>query len=224
MKIRFLRFIIFAMVLSNSSPNIYAQSKNETTFILPTGWCRYAMSNILQIDIPPTMEIQSGEFKKVFDNYYVASNMTIPDFVFQQKGLSELEQNAFNKYARIMIIINNNISDKFIDINSNIISVSNEKLKEIDNELKNYLVESFSQKNTKIIHWNTAKLTTVNNMSCVHYSFVRQLQNKPEVFVSSYTFEKNRTRYILTLSYRMDLKHIYQTDFQKLVNSFTLFL
>jgi len=221
MKNLLLKSLVINLLISGSLFNISAQS-NQKSPIFVNGWDRYLIHSQLQIDIPPTMEIQSGEFKKMADSYYRALEMSSPNFVFQQKGLINREQTAFEKYARIMLIVNEDISDKVIDINSDIKSISTSRLNQIDIEIKTALAESYTQNNVKLVQWNGVKLIKINNMSCVFYSHIRQLGNRPEVFVLNYSFEKNKTRYILTLSYRLDKEYIYKTDFQTVINSLIL--
>jgi hypothetical protein len=221
MKIKLIKLLLMNLLISNSFFIISAQS-NQQSPILVNGWDRYLIPNNLQIDIPPTMEIQSGKFRKMADSYYRALDMSSPNFVFQQKGLNNREQTASEKYARIILSVNEYISDKVIDVNSDIKSISTNRLNQIDTEIKTTLSESYSQNNVKLVQWNGVKLIKINNMSCVSYSHVRQLGNRPEVFVLNYSFERNNTRYILTLSYRLDKEQIYKKDFQTVINSLLL--
>ena len=85
--------------------NAYAQDKADVvgTFSAPFSWSEYEIKEAFSIAIPNTMELRHD-----YDKYtqWVSSNIGLlsnADAVFQQKGLSDMSEDGYKTYARVLI-------------------------------------------------------------------------------------------------------------------------
>ncbi len=179
-----------------------------------------ASSQILKIDyfgeivLPDEMEIQSGPFKELTDAYgkTILGNLeNHQSLVFQQKGLNSADPKSFKTYARVVIDTykgekgtykelseNNNLTQEDIDFYKN----------NFDTQLKNF----WPKINQKLISSNEVTIERIGNFYCTKHSFIRQLENSPQVFVEVYRFQNNDRVHLISFSYRTqdenDWKHI----------------
>lgn len=187
---------------------------------LKSGWKRVNIDGVGTIDLPPTMEVQEGEYKVITDNIKKEYGIDVANFVAQQKGLNKFEKEGFEMYARVMV---ETVLGSFDNLNFNISEYSQTDI----NELSEIFIQetqniSFNGEELKIIEWYPLKIERVNGMSCIHMSFKRQLGDKPFVLVHSYIFQNNDKMHRLTLSYRLSDANYWQTDYSTILKSFRI--
>jgi hypothetical protein len=202
---------------------------NEIILPLPLpleGWKRIYIDNIGTIDIPPTMEVQSGIYKEIIEplkpelmrSMGVISNSNY-DIVIQQKGLNDLEESGFQRYARVMI--NTDIGDfdtLFFDIGEyNVADII-----ELNDIFHSLTRAGMAGTGLKLVNWFPLKLETISGMSCIHISYTRQLNNNPTVFVNIYKFMNTDRMHTLTLSYRQSEEAYWSDDFDTILKSFRI--
>jgi curved DNA-binding protein CbpA len=206
----------------------------ETVLPLPIplpfeDWKRIYIDGIGTIDIPPTMEVQSGIYKEIIDplkpelvkSMGIKSNPNY-DIIIQQKGLNDLESTGFQKYARVMINTDiGNIGD-FDTLYFNINEYTATDVKEVNDLFQSSVKSSMAGTGLKIINWFPLRLENVNGMSCIHISYTRQLNNNPMVFVNIYKFQNVDRMYTLTLSYRQSEEEYWSNDYEIILNSFRI--
>jgi hypothetical protein len=214
----------------NDIPSI-SQVKDEYFLPLPLSlpfgdWKRIYIDGIGTIDIPPTMEIQSGIYKEIIDPLKpeIMKSMGIlsnPNYniIIQQKGLNDLERSGFQRYARVMI--NTDMGD-FDTLYFNISEYTSADIIELNNIFQSSTRSSIAGTGLKLVNWFPLKLETINNMSCIHISYTRQLSNNPTVLVNIYKFQNVDKMYTLTLSYRLNEEEYWKDDFEIILNSFRI--
>lgn len=187
----------------------------------------YLLKNIGYISIPNIMEVQSGNYKKLAEVYQKELGMKfgyeVSDnrIVFQQKGLNDGNKSAYASYARIIIeTVVGNFGD-FEKLNTKL-SASYSELDALNNQLKSQVEASFIGTGLKLINWYGAKIETINGMTALKISYLRQLNNNPFVLVSMYQFHNNDRMHQITLSYRQLDADIWKPAFSKVLTSFKI--
>ncbi len=198
-------------------------------FPLLKDWKRIYIENVGTIDIPPTMEVQSGIYKEIIDplkptvmkSMGISSNSNY-DIIIQQKGLNDLDNNGFQRYARVMI--NTDIGNKgdFDSLTFNINEYSELDIREFDTMFNAATKQSFEGTPIKLVQWFPLRLEIINGMSCIHISYARQLNNNPIVQVDLYKFQDIDKMYTLTLSYRQNEKDYWNEYFPTILRSFRI--
>jgi hypothetical protein len=184
------------------------------------GWERITIENVGSLDIPPSMELQGGYYqvikesmlKKTLKTYQPTSQIII-----QQKGLNDLEEEGFSKYARVMFKTEEGEKELTLDFNIN--EIPQGEIIGLDDVSRGLAQISFSNTGLKLIEWYPLKLEKINGMSCIHTSYKRQLNNNEPVMVNSYLFFNYDYNHILTMSYRLNEREFWEKDFQLILNS-----
>lgn len=102
-------FLLSALgTVSRTCTQVYRQEKSShaeivETFITPSDWSEYKIVDAMTISVPNTMEL-----RKDYDDYtqWMSNNIGVlssADAVFQQKNLSEMSEDAYQTYARVLI-------------------------------------------------------------------------------------------------------------------------
>jgi hypothetical protein len=187
----------------------------------------YKIANVGNISIPSNMEIQSGNYKKGLELYQIEQDKKngneILDnrVVFQQKGLNYLEKQSFASYSRVILETYISSYGDFEKLNVQF-SANASELKELNNQFRVQVQDSFAGTGLRIIRWNGVTVTTVNGKSCIKTSYVRQLENRPFVIVNVYRFQNNDRMHTLTLSYSQDDETTWKPLFSKILDSFRI--
>jgi hypothetical protein len=190
--------------------------------VLEAGWERISLPGIGTLDIPPDMEMREGQDAGLDRAQYDDRGILPDTMVFQQKGLNENTPESFQTYARVLIKTTAGNPGDYASLYFPVPHYQNDESKEIDAYFKAAVTHEYAQVGIQVLTWNTASLETVNGMSCIHYSFTRQLQDNPIVVVHSYIFQNIDTMYALTLSYRLEQEAGWKDDYEKILNSFRI--
>jgi len=198
----------------------FAQSLPPLT--VPTGWERIYIKNVGSFDLPPTMEIQAGKYKKMQNEIYKRMEYDVPQLVAQQKGLNEFRKEGFEKYARVMVGTTLGSVGDFEKLNFNITQYTQADILDLNSTYKQQIQQSFLGTGLKLIEWYPLKIEKVNGMSCIHISYRRQLQDKPLVLVHMYIFHNNDRMHTFTLSYRISEVDYWKSDYATVLKSFRI--
>jgi hypothetical protein len=182
-------------------------------------WKRINIENIGNIDLPPNMEIQGGNYKKMMEKGKAEYGISASKVIFQQKELNELQQSSLNTYARVFIrTVQGSVGD-YQKLKTRI-TVSD--LENLDSSYKNEIQQSAFDVNAKILEWSSAKSIIINGMNCITLGYKRQLnQNKP-VKVSIYLFQNNDRMLILTFEHRIADSKEWEPTFVNIIKSFRI--
>ena len=203
-------FLFFTFILS-------FQSITQTT-----GWEKIYLKNIGHIDMPPTMQVQSGKYKVLVDEFLNIYGYDVAQLVIQQKGLNEFGKDAFEKYARIIIETEVGKQGDFEKLNFDINSISSSDLSEMDKTFKPGIIQSIAVTGSKLVDWFPTTIEKLNGYSLMHVSYKRQLNDRPIVMVNMYLFMNNDRKFTVTMSYRISEENYWKTDLEKALNSFVI--
>ena len=192
------------------------QKKHE----LLKGWTKVNLENIGYINLPPNMEIQGGNYKKMMEKGKAEYGISASKVIFQQKELNKLNENSLKTYARVFIRTEQNSIGYYQKLKTGKITASD--LQSLDNSYKNEIQQSALSANAKILEWYTAKKTTINGMNCMTLGYKRQLgENKP-VKVTMYLFQNNDRMHILTFEYRISDGKEWEPTFENILKSYQI--
>lgn len=185
-------------------------------------WERIYVKDVGSFDLPPTMEIQKGKYKELSNDFKRERLIDEVDIVAQQKGLNEFGKEGYKRYARIMFDTDIDLPGTFYDL---YFSINQFKMTEI-NELNSLYLQStndsFIGTGLKVIEWHPLKIEKINEMSCIHLSYIRQLNDNPLVLVHIYMFHNNNMMHSLTMSYRLSESDYWKDDFNTALKSFRI--
>lgn len=178
----------------------------------------YKLKSIGYITIPNEMELQGGKYGDFLRER--AKNLPIEiDFdnriVFQQKGLNNFSESAFGFYARI--IIETDYGDFGYDTN-----LTSQEQRELSLILKNE-ISHLRQYGLKLIDWYGVSRSNIGGKSAIKFSYTRQLNSNPFVYVSTYIIPKGNKQYRITFSYREKDKDKWQPLYNQVINSIKIY-
>lgn len=182
---------------------------------------KYNINNVGYIYISPKMELQSGDYKEIADQIKKTFNVYGDRIIFQQKGINELSSTANNFYVRAIIETKFGEMGDFQMLHSPIDFTTSE-LQELSLYYKKQTIDQFRNTLLKLILWHGVGVERINNQYCIKYSYVRQLDDNPPVFVSSYIFQNYDRCHTITLSYRIKEENIWKNLLLQSLNSFKI--
>jgi hypothetical protein len=178
----------------------------------------YMLKNVGSISIPVSMELQGRNKTGVGGNTFEISDNRV---VFQEKGINSDAKNDYSSYARVILKTTIGNAGDFEKLTTNLNATATE-LTKLDNQLKDEIEQSFSGTGVKLISWNGVKIVTVNGRTALNISYIRQLNDQPNVAVSIYQFNNNDRIHKLTLSYTQQDSTKWQALYSKILTSFTI--
>jgi len=188
---------------------------------LPSGWQRIEIEEVGTIDIPPTMEVQSGQYAKL--NQAAKKSMLDLDgggrvkITIQQKGLNSFDPIASKWYVRVMVATDVGTPNDFEHLSSSY-EATQDELREISTFFRTQAENQF----TKILQWDVPSLELINGMEAIRLSYRRQYQNNPSVRVTTYMFQNHDRMHRLTMSYREAERAKWLADFPAILSSFRI--
>jgi len=189
---------------------------------LEKDWQRIFVKNTCNFDIPPTMEVQAGDYRIFAVENANSKGYDAPQITIQQVGLNDKKASAFDKYTRVIINTNYGNAGDFEHLNFNVSEITNSDLYELNDQMKTQVEQEFIGTELKLIKWGYTKLEVINGMSCIHANYIRQFQDKPVVNVDLYAFPNYDKLHQLTISYRVTEADFWIKDLEKLLNSFRI--
>lgn len=188
---------------------------------LPAGWQRAQIPEVGTIDIPPTMEVQSGQYAKL--NQAVMKSMLDLEsggtgkITIQQKGLNSFDPVAAKSYVRVMVETDVGSPNDFEHLASRY-EATQDELREISTLFRTQAENQF----TKILQWDVPSLELVNGMQAIRLSYRRQHKSNPPVRVTTYMFQNHDRMHLLTMSYREVERTKWLADFPSILASFRI--
>lgn len=188
---------------------------------LPSGWQRVQIPEVGTIDIPPTMEVQSGNYSKLNQAFKKSMLDLEPGgtgkITIQQKGLNSFDPVAAKSYVRVMVRTGTGSPGDFEHLGSRY-EATQDELREISTLFRTQAENQFM----KILQWDVPSLELVNGMQAIRLSYRRQYQNNPPVRVSIYMFQNHDRMHRLTMSYREAERAKWLADFPAILSSFRI--
>ncbi len=189
-------------------------------------WNTISIPGICTYQIPPTMEIQGGNYKALNDTLReVAFNEKSPDrVVAQPKGINSFDPQALEKYCRIIVNTTRGRAGEFDSIGTQI-APSKEELSEIDEMLKKETLQGATMASStgakvSMLSWNPVKIVRVNGIDTIVASFTRSTNGGPPVAVKVYSIQNNDYLHTITISYRLSEEDLWAKDLAKVIGTF----
>ena len=214
-------------------------AKSEQNISPQQGWIRVHLTDMGYIDIPPSMEVQSGKYKEYKNEFFEKIfEMEGGKLVIQQKGLNEKLEGAFERYARI--VIDTEVGNKG---DFDMKQLNSDEITKIGDLIKNSYIEEVNNSGiASIIDASSVKFEKISNIDCFYFQCTRQtnitdeevikraekylsqsksklIEKKPPVKVYYYEFMNNDRRHFLTMSYRTEEKDTCHLDYEKVLKN-----
>jgi hypothetical protein len=196
----------------------YAQDATWETVSVP-GICTY--------QIPPTVEIQQGTYKRFNDQFRktVLEIETSPDrVVAQPKGINDLDSLALKRYCRIIVETDRGAKGDHVKLDEPL-ALSTAELTELDKQLEARNRQAAVLSTSKgmkmvVLCWRPAKLVRVNGVDAIMTTYSRSMNDAPPVLVRMYMIQNNDYLHTITISYREEERELWSDDLGKVVHTF----
>lgn len=196
----------------------------DTPELIPD-WELVSIPKCCQFQIPPTMEMQAGAYKRYSETLQrlVLEAKSEKRVVAQQKGLNRLRPEAREVYARVIVETDSAEKGEYVKLNTPL-GLSSSDLRSIDRELqegiKNLgLTAPFK---SELLSWQQAKVATLAGVPCVTYGYSRTaaIKGKRPVTARVYLVFNYDCLHTITVSYREDESELWATDLDRVLGSF----
>lgn len=195
-------------------------------------WTKYEIGEMGSILVPNTLILRDTSsvlgmlFNEMSSSRLEKMNIKISEDIykltFQPKEDIELNKSSFDKYSRIIVEYNFEkngfLSYKYIPNKTELNDIFNYLRKNVltTTDLFNHATSS----NLKILKWYPIKSDKINNSAYVKISYLRQLNNSPQVKVDVYMFHNTDYYVTITLSYRINESDLWSSDFDTAIKTF----
>ncbi|MBW8241921.1 hypothetical protein K1F50_03845 [Muricauda oceani] len=182
-------------------------------------WDKIDLGNWGEIKMPSSLEVQSGNYKKIIDYQKRHFSVNAERIVFQQKGVNNGKN--LDTYGRI-IIRTDFASEEFPDLNTT--EITSQDIADLNQMYKSQIYEVANNPTypAKIIKWNGVKIVTLNGNKSINYSYVRQMNGKPQTYSEFYIFWKGNRQHTLNIEYRIIDSDKWKSDLEKATKTFKL--
>ena len=173
----------------------------------------YNIKNIFSISVSSNMEIRKSEdsyTKFLQDTLCYFSNAEV---VFQQKGLSQQDKSALEKYSRILILTDDDGNGEYPCSNEGDFSYDDLE------ELKSYAKQELAPDQDFIIPPSANVETNSNGCKFIRVFYERTGTKGPVCVNMCFFFNYNYATKVI-LSYRKSEKDIWKDDIEHTINSF----
>ena len=188
----------------------------EHRFIPPKDWSSYIISNSFSISVPNTVELRKVDdayTQMVKDREWYGMKIDLNNVVFQQKGLSINQPEAYNTYCRIMIAIEKGNSGDY---------PSCSEYEDLDAETIRAFQSQASQSagGFEVIGKPNVGWIRIENTYAIKVDYVRTGAEGHHTCVNTYYFFNNDKVTQLTLSYRQADADKWKEDFEYVIRTF----
>ncbi len=181
-----------------------------------TSWETINISNWGVIKLPPSMEVQSGTYKRILDEAKKEFSVNADRIVFQQKGLNSY--GSFDTYARVIIRTDHANSGDFPKLNE--IKFSADEINELNSLYKQEVLSSCRSWNARLAKWTDIKMSSLNGYKCLYFNYTRQMPEKPSTFSEFFIFYNDNKQHTLNIEYRLVDENTWQPELNKCKSSF----
>jgi len=197
---------------------VHAQDATWDTVSIP-GICTY--------QIPPTVEIQKGTYKRFSDQFQktiLEIDISSDRVVAQPKGINDFDPVALKRYCRIIVKTKRGSKGDYSHLDEPL-AISAAELGELDKELKNQMHQAAAQSTLKgmkmtILSWQPAKVVRVNGVDALVITYTRSMNDVPSALVRMYMIQNNDAMHEITISYSESEKNLWGEDLNKVIETF----
>lgn len=231
-------FVMLMLTGCEKSPHQNPQQEGDKTGHVATAkpartatWETVSIPGYCTYQIPPTMEVQAGTYKRISDQFRKAVleiNQSQDRVVAQPKGVNEFDPMVLGKrYCRIIVETLRGTTGDCLKLDEPF-AMSESELRELDGVFREQWQEAaapmaarglrqpslLSGPSSSVIHLNgwSALLTTYRRMS--------SSGNKPPVVVRMYRVQNNDALHTITVSYRESGKELWADDLDAVITTF----
>ena len=211
---------LFGILCMLALSGVAARAQDET-------WETVSIPDICTYQIPSTVELQKGTYKKINDQFRktVLEIETTPDrVVAQPKGINDFDPVALKRYCRIIVETERGSRGDYAKLDEPM-ALSAAELKELETELKSQLQQGAALSTSKgmkmtILSWQGAKIARVNGVDALLTTYTRSMNDAPPVLVRMYKIQNNDCLHTITISYRESESNLWAADLGKVIGTF----
>ncbi len=181
-----------------------------------SSWEIINISNWGIIQLPPSMEVQSGLYKKIVDEAKKEYMVEGERIIFQQKGLNSFGN--FDTYARVIIKTITASPGDFPKLGE--LDALASELNELNAMYKNEIISMCRSMNAQLIKWTDLKISSLSKYKCLYFNYTRQVNGKPSTFSEFYIFFNYSKQHSLNFEYRVADSANWQQEFEKCKSTF----
>jgi hypothetical protein len=208
---------------SFETPNATARS----TIVQDEQWETVSVPGICNFQIPPTLEVQAGTYKRLADRFrkgFLEITASPHRVVVQQKRLNDFDPEAFKRYCRVIVETTKGAKGDYQKLDERLVLTPPE-LKELEKEFKTefeQMAATMASKGMKmtILSWEPAKVVRVNDTDAILMAYKRSVNDAPPVVVNVYMIFNNDHLHNVAISYRESEKDIWAKDLHKVLGTF----
>lgn len=179
-------------------------------------WETINISSWGQIKLPPSMEVQSGTYKKILDELKKEFSVNADRIVFQQKGLNSFGN--FDTYARVIIRTEHVNPGDFPKLND--LTISDSELNELNSTYKEQVLSVCKSMNAQLLKWTNMEVSILNGVKCLYCNYTRQIIDKPSTFSEFYIFFNDDKQHSLNIEYRLADASSWKPELEKCKSTF----
>lgn len=179
-------------------------------------WNNYLIANSFYLSVPNTVELREKDdiyTQATKNNDWYGQKIDLNNVVFQQKGLSKIENEAFKTYCRIMIAFDKRNKGSF--------PISTDKTKLDEETISAFQAQAVkSAGDFKVLGKPSVKWVKFDKTYAIEVKYVRTGAEGHRTCVSTYNFYNDDKFAQITLSYREADKDKWEKDFENVVKTF----
>jgi len=180
-----------------------------------TEWCNFEINSAFKISIPSTIELRHKEdtYTNLKSYKYEQSKYNDSIIIFQQKNLSNMSKEGFNKYCRIIITYSKGNHNDYLNANESP-ALTQEDYKTFNEEIQ------FQVRNAKLLNIQSIKWRKIGDICALVSSYRRVGAYKTPIQVKIFYLANNNEVAEILMSYKESEADIWAADFEKIINSF----
>ena len=179
-------------------------------------WTNYIIANSLYLSVPNTVELRGKDdiyTQALENNGWYGQKIDLNNVVFQQKGLGNAENDAFNTYCRIMVAFNQFSKGSF--------PISTEQTTLDEETISGFQEQAVkSAGNFEVLGKPSVKWVKINDSYAIEVKYVRMGVEGHRTCVSTYNFYNDDKFAQITLSYKEADKDKWENDFERVIKTF----
>jgi hypothetical protein len=228
---------ILNSIKPNFLGNVEEKESNTKTSVVDDNFTRYEFRNY-SLSVPNTMELRDENSfmslgKEIMkDKFQGIKKIDVGDFnfVFQPAGTDDVQNSDNQKkalalYSRVLVSYQKGATDDFIRWNDNI-TYSQAEYNEVNKTFKDNLLAELNKAkqmgmNMELLNISDIKIAkNVNKFVYIEQQYERK-GLKGNVKVIDYYLHNNDEMVKLTVSYRISESNLWQSDFDKIIDTFS---
>lgn len=211
-------FLLSALgTVSRTCTQAYRQEKSSQAeivelFSAPSDWSEYSIDGAIKISVPNSMELRND-----YDDYtqWVSNNLGIlssADAVFQQKNLSEMSDDSYQLYARVLIQ-HYSFSPADVEHHYESPGLTEEDYRNL-REMVDEEIKPYSYVETPTWHW-----IDLNGTKAIEGKYRRNGENGP-VKCKFYLLSNYDEMVKMIISYRESDSNLWESDLENVIKTF----